>query len=114
MVMYRCLHCPADKPWANRKRDNAWHHARRCHADIISSLDRTLIGGSSDVLDDEREAKRPRIDAFLVLSSSLQELYVVYLDINLAKVAMWLYGYLPGYIDIQIISPTYLDIDISR
>jgi hypothetical protein len=37
---------------------------------------------------------------------------VVYLDINLAKVAMWLYGYLPGYIDIQIISPTYLDIDI--
>ncbi|KAJ3453698.1 hypothetical protein MRS44_017945 [Fusarium solani] len=64
MVMYRCLHCPADKPWANRKRDNAWHHARRCHADIISSLDRTLIGGSSDVLDDEREAKRPRIDAF--------------------------------------------------
>ncbi|RFN43213.1 hypothetical protein FIE12Z_12549 [Fusarium flagelliforme] len=25
---------------------------------------------------------------------------------------MWLYGYLPGYIDIQIISPTYLDIDI--
>ncbi|RKL00434.1 hypothetical protein BFJ70_g17440 [Fusarium oxysporum] len=64
MVMYRCLHCPADKPWANRKRDNAWHHARRCHADIISSLDRTLIGGSSDVLDDEREATRPRIDAF--------------------------------------------------
>ena len=37
---------------------------------------------------------------------------MVYLDINLAKVAMWLYGYLPGYIDIQIISPTYLDIDI--
>jgi hypothetical protein len=37
---------------------------------------------------------------------------VVYLDINLAKVAMWLYGYLPGYIDIQIISPTYLDIDM--
>jgi hypothetical protein len=37
---------------------------------------------------------------------------VVYLDINLAKVVMWLYGYLPGYIDIQIISPTYLDIDI--
>ncbi|KAI8401866.1 hypothetical protein FOFC_08452 [Fusarium oxysporum] len=64
MVMYRCLHCPADKPWANQKRDNAWHHARRCHADIISSLDRTLIGGSSDVLDDEREATRPRIDAF--------------------------------------------------
>jgi hypothetical protein len=27
-------------------------------------------------------------------------------------VAMWLYGYLPGYIDIQIISPTYLDIDM--
>ncbi|EXM12767.1 hypothetical protein FOTG_18750 [Fusarium oxysporum f. sp. vasinfectum 25433] len=25
---------------------------------------------------------------------------------------MWLYGYLPGYIDIQIISPTYLDIDM--
>jgi hypothetical protein len=25
---------------------------------------------------------------------------------------MWLYGYLPGYIDIQIISPTYVDIDI--
>ncbi|RKK08309.1 hypothetical protein BFJ65_g16969 [Fusarium oxysporum f. sp. cepae] len=64
MVMYRCLHCPADKPWANRKRDNAWHHTRRCHADIISSLDRTLIGGSSDVVDDEREATRPRIDAF--------------------------------------------------
>ncbi|KAJ0133996.1 Uncharacterized protein HZ326_22934 [Fusarium oxysporum f. sp. albedinis] len=64
MVMYRCLHCPADKPWANRTRDNAWHHARRCHADIISSLDRTLIGGSSDVLYDEREVKRPRIDAF--------------------------------------------------
>ncbi|RKK92440.1 hypothetical protein BFJ70_g17775 [Fusarium oxysporum] len=64
MVMYRCLHCPADKPWANRTRDNAWHHARRCHADIISSLDRTLIGGSSDVLDDEREVKRPRIDVF--------------------------------------------------
>lgn len=37
---------------------------------------------------------------------------MVYLDINLAKVAMWLYGYLPGYIDIQIISPTYVDIDI--
>jgi hypothetical protein len=37
---------------------------------------------------------------------------VVYLDINLAKVAMWLYGYLPGYIDIQIVSPTYLDIDM--
>ncbi|KAK2669176.1 hypothetical protein RAB80_014319 [Fusarium oxysporum f. sp. vasinfectum] len=64
MVMYRCLHYPADKPWTNRTRDNAWHHARRCHADIISSLDRTLIGGSSDVLDDEREVKRPRIDAF--------------------------------------------------
>ncbi|EFY94382.1 restless-like transposase [Metarhizium robertsii ARSEF 23] len=64
MVMYRCLHCPADKPWANRKRDNAWHHARRCHADIISCIDRTLIEGSSEVLDDEREAKRPRIDAF--------------------------------------------------
>lgn len=64
MVMYRCLHCPAHKPWANRKRDNAWHHARRCHADIISCIDRTLIEGSSEVLDDEREAKRPRIDAF--------------------------------------------------
>lgn len=25
---------------------------------------------------------------------------------------MWLYGYLSGYIDIQIIFPTYLDIDI--
>jgi hypothetical protein len=37
---------------------------------------------------------------------------VVYLDINLAKVAMWLYGYLSGYIDIEIISPTYLDIDM--
>lgn len=64
MVMYRCLHCPADKPWANRKRDNAWHHARWCHADLISRHDRTPIEDSSDVLDDEREAKRPQIDDF--------------------------------------------------
>ncbi|KAJ3454577.1 hypothetical protein MRS44_013177 [Fusarium solani] len=39
MVMYRCLHCPADKPWANRKRDNAWHHARRCHAQASKSIE---------------------------------------------------------------------------
>jgi hypothetical protein len=51
-------------PWANRKRDNAWHHARRCHADIISRHDRTPIEDSSDVVDDEREAKRRQIDAF--------------------------------------------------
>jgi hypothetical protein len=38
---------------------------------------------------------------------------VTYLDINFAKVATWLYGYLSGYIDIQIISLTYLDIDIK-
>jgi hypothetical protein len=37
---------------------------------------------------------------------------VAYLDINLAKVAMWLYGYQSGYIDIHIVSLTYLDIDI--
>lgn len=64
MVMYRCLHCPADKPWANRKRDNAWHHARRCHADIISHHDHTPIEDGSDVMGDEREAKRRRIDSF--------------------------------------------------
>jgi hypothetical protein len=37
---------------------------------------------------------------------------VIYLDIHVAKVAMWLYGYLSGYIDIQIVFLTYLDIDI--
>ncbi|WKT54434.1 hypothetical protein QSH57_005018 [Fusarium oxysporum f. sp. vasinfectum] len=75
MVMYRCLHCPADKPWANRKRDNAWHHARRCHADIISFLDRTLIGGSSDVLDDEREVLGLMVSFPLVTRMSLSAVF---------------------------------------
>lgn len=64
MVMYQCLHCPDDTPWSNRKRDNACHHARRCHSDIMSRLNHVLVDGSSEVLDDEREVKRPRIDAF--------------------------------------------------
>ena len=35
------------------------------------------------------------------------------MNINIAKVAMWLFGYLFGYIDIQISGKAYLDIDIS-
>lgn len=64
LVMYQCLHCPGDTPWSNRKRDNAWYHARRCHSDILSRLDRIITGGSSEVVDDEREVKCPRIDDF--------------------------------------------------
>lgn len=64
MVLYQCLHCPNNTPWSNRKRDNAWHHARRCDADVMSRLNHVPVEGSSEVADEEREVKRPRIDAF--------------------------------------------------
>ena len=64
MVLYQCLHCPDNAPWSNRKRDNAWHHARRCHPDIMSRLDRVPVEGCSDILDEEGGVKHPRIDAF--------------------------------------------------
>lgn len=64
MVLYQCLHCPSNTPWSNRKRDNAWHHARRCHADVMSRLNHAPAEGSSEVADEEREVKRPRIDDF--------------------------------------------------
>lgn len=64
MVLYQCLHCPNNTPWSNRKRDNAWHHARRCHADVVSRLKHAPVEGSSEVAEEEREVKRARIDAF--------------------------------------------------
>lgn len=58
------MHCPDDKPWRNTKRDNATHHARRCHADLINNAEITTIGDDSDIYIAERERKRPRLDAY--------------------------------------------------
>jgi hypothetical protein len=63
-VVYECLHCPGHQPWRNAKRDNAIHHARRCHAEQINGREITTIGDESDIYTLDTERKRPRLDAY--------------------------------------------------
>lgn len=66
-AVYRCLHCPSDKPWESKQKSNARNHVRRVHPDIV-----TASGRSVDSISDGTEPpfQKPRIDHFYATQAS--------------------------------------------